>query len=291
MKLSRKVIGLVFICALLLTLCACGGGQGQNADSEDSIVVAVSIVPEETFVKAVCGELAEVVVMIPPGYSPENYEPTPQEMVSFSNAAIYFTIGVPSEEQGILPAVDEHTKIVPLHEICARTYDELQIDGGRDPHIWLSPKRAIVMVQAIADEMSALDPEHAVIYAANAESYTAELEAADAELAEMLSGLSERSFIVFHPSFGYFADDYGLDMLALEEHGKEATAERLAELTDYAKEHNIKIIFHQAEVDSRQSAAFAEEIGGKAVKLDPLSGDYINNLKAMAAAIAEGAGQ
>lgn len=290
MKSSRKAIGLIVLSALMLSLCACGGGRRQ-AEPEGGIVAAVSIVPEETFVKAVCGDLAETVVMIPPGYSPESYEPTPQEMVSFSKADIYFTIGVPAEEQGILPAAGGSTKIVPLHEICARTYDELQIDGGRDPHIWLSPKRAVVMVRAIADEMSALDPENAEIYSSNAASYISELEAADAEISKLLSGLDERSFIVFHPSFGYFAGDYGLEMLALEEHGKEATAERLAELTDYAREHNIKVIFHQAEVDSRQSAAFAEEIGGKAVKLDPLSGDYINNLKAMAAAIAEGAGQ
>ena len=289
MKFSRKVIGLIVLAALLFSLCACGGGE--TAVSEDGIVVAVSIVPEETFVKAVCGELVDTVVMIPPGYSPESYEPTPQEMVSFSKAAVYFTIGVPSEEQGILPAAGKATKVVPLHEICARTCEELQIDGGRDPHIWLSPRRAAVMVQAIADEMSALDTENAETYNANAKSYIAELEAVDAELEQMLSGLGERSFIVFHPSFGYFAGDYGLEMLALEEHGKEATAERLAELTDYARDHGIKVIFHQAEVDSRQSAAFAEEIGGKAVKLDPLSGDYIDNLKAMARAIVEGVGQ
>jgi len=286
---SKQGFGLLLALVLLLSLCACGGKEEGQTESGKHIV-AVSIPPEETFVREVCGDLAEIVVMIPPGYSPENYEPTPKEMVRFSEAELYFTIGVPAEEQGILPAVSEGTKVVPLHEVCAEEYAELQMNGGRDPHVWLSPKRAAVMVGAIAEEMSALDPDNAQIYEDNAQAYADKLMEADGEISDMLSSLTERSFIVFHPAFGYFADDYGLEMLALEENGKEATAERLRDMTDYAREHGIKVIFYQAEIDSRQSETFADEIGGKAVKLDPLSSDYINNLKAMAQAISEGVG-
>ncbi|MEG2518554.1 MAG: zinc ABC transporter substrate-binding protein [Oscillospiraceae bacterium] len=285
----KKYLSLIcFSLAAMLLLSACGAQAGEDGSgASGKPVIAVSIVPEQTFVTAVCGDLAEVVVLIPPGYSPENYEPQPREMEQFSKAALYFSIGVPTEETNLLPLVSKNTKIVPLAEVCKAEYAELDMDGGRDPHIWLSPKRAVVMVQKIAEEMSALDPNNSKVYAANAKSFEEKLLAADGEIASSLSDIKNRSFIVFHPAFGYFADDYGLKMYALEDGGKEATATRLQELTDLAKANNIRVIFYQAEIDSSQCQAFAEEIGGKAVKLDPLSGDYIENLKAMANAISE----
>lgn len=285
--MKRKILALAAVFSLLIALCACSS-QKNAPDSSGKPIVAVSIVPEQTFVEAVCGDLAETVVMVPPGYSPENYEPTPQEMAKFSKASIYFTIGVPAEDTSILPSVAESTKVVPLADACAEVYDELKIDGGRDPHIWLSPKRAVVMVRTIAVEMSALDPENASIYSANAEAYISEIDQADAEIDRLLSGLENRSFIVFHPAFGYFADDYGLKMYALEQDGKEATAAELAEMIDFAKENGIKVIFYQAEIDSSQSRAFAEELGGVTVQLDPLSAEYTENLKTMARTLAEG---
>lgn len=289
MRILKRALPLLFALALALCLPACGKDAGK-AEEDGRLLAAVSIVPQETFVKKVCGDLARVVVMIPPGYSPENYEPTPKDMTAFSDADVYFSIGVPAEETAILPSLPEGTRLVSLNEAAALEYPELTIDGGRDPHIWLSVKRAEVMVMAIAREMSGLDPKNAETYEANAQAYIQELRQADQDIKAALSGLEERGFIVFHPAFGYFADDYGLDMIALEEGGKEATASRMKELSDFARERDIKVIFHQAEVDSRQSDAFAQEIGGRAIMLDPLSGDYIENLLAMAAAIGEGAG-
>jgi zinc transport system substrate-binding protein len=99
--------------------------------------------------------------------------------------------------------------------------------------------------------------------------------------------VKNKQFVVYHPAFGYFADDYGLTMVALEEEGKEATPQHLQDVIDFAKSENIKVIFYQAEIDSSQSAAFAEELGGKTMELSPLSGDYIENLKAMAGLMAE----
>ena len=89
-------------------------------------------------------------------------------------------------------------------------------------------------------------------------------------------------FIAYHPAFGYFADDYGLHMIALEEEGKEAAPQTFKEIVDLAKENDIKVIFYQAEVDSRQSEAFAEEIGGRTEQIAPLAPDYIENLEKMA---------
>lgn len=290
MKTNKKT---PIIIASLCLLALFSGCAGQNADGKAQSgkpIVAVSIVPEQTFVQKVCGDLAEVVVMVPPGFSPENYEPKPAQMEKFADASVYFTIGVPAEEQSILPGVSKNTKLISLAEDCKKEYSELEMgEEGRDPHIWLSPKRAIIMVSSIAREMGNIDPNNKSTYGANAAAYIDEIKAADEEISTELSPLKDKSFIVFHPAFGYFADDYGLTMYALEEHGKETTAVNLQKMIDLAKSKNIGVIFFQAEADGSQCQAFAEEINGKAVMLDPLSGDYTQNLKLMAAAIAEGA--
>ena len=284
----KKAVSIVLIAILCLSVfTACGNSAVPENEDSGKPVIAVSIVPEETFVKAVCGDLAETVTMVPPGSSPENYEPTPMQMEDFSDAAIYFSIGVPTESANILPSVSESTKVVSLAEACAAAYEDRLIGSERDPHIWLSPKRAVVMVNTIAREMSAFDPENAEAYAANAAAYIEEINAADAEIRAALENLDCKKFIVFHPAFGYLADDYGLEMFALEEEGKEATAAHMQEMIDLAKEENIKVIFYQAEVDSSQSEAFAEELDGVTAQLEPLSGDYVENLKTMANTIAK----
>ncbi len=284
-KSMKKLIAPLLILILLFAT-GCTGENKENNKNEKPII-AVSIPPEAAFARAVAGDLVEVITMIPPGYSPENYEPTPQEIASFSEAALYFTVGVPAESASILSNVSDATKVVRLEEEVATKYADLAIDGGRDPHIWLSPRRAKVMVSAIARELSALDPANAEAYKANAEAYNAEIDAADAEVRATLEKVECRDFLVFHPAFGYFADEYKLNMYALEEEGKEATVTHLTEMIDFAKEKEIKVIFYQEEIDSSQSKAFAEEIGGVTVMLSPLSEDYVENLKLMAKTFAD----
>jgi zinc transport system substrate-binding protein len=135
------------------------------------------------------------------------------------------------------------------------------------------------MVEIIAETMASLDAENAQTYQENAEVFLKELDRVDAEIKEAFSGILNPKFIVFHPSYGYFADDYGLEMIALEQDGKEATPQHLQDMIDLAKAENIKVIFSQAEIDSKQPDAFAEEIGGEKVMLEPLSDDYIANLE------------
>ena len=284
----KKILSL--LCATMaLFVLLWGCGPQETEISIGKPVVAVSIVPEKTFVEEICGDLVEVVVMIPPGASPENYEPTPKQMEEFSQAQVYFSIGVPAEEQGILPMVSENTKVVDLAAKVAEVYPDLMQGSQRDPHIWLSPKRVAVMIQVMTGELCALDPDNAANYNQSSQAFLSVLSSTDEEIRQTLSGLEDPSFIVYHPAFGYFADEYGLTMYALEDEGKEATAKHLAEMADLAKEKGIKAVFYQAEVDKSQAMAFAEEIGGTAVMLEPLSADYIGNLKAMAQAIAEAA--
>lgn len=276
----------VLIIALVLILSLITACSQSGPVSNDKPTIAVSIVPQATFVKEVAGDLVEVITMIPPGSSPETYSPSPKQLESFSKASIYFSIGVPSETANILPRVTDlnpDMKIADLAKHVSEIYPDIEFaPGERDPHIWLSPKRAKVMIDVISEELSALDPTNKEVYGENAERYKKQLDDVDAKIKESLSGLSSKMFIAYHPAFGYFADDYGLQMIALEEEGKEAAPQTFKEIVDLAKENDIKVIFYQAEVDSRQSKAFAEEIGGSTEQIAPLAPDYIENLEKMA---------
>ncbi len=286
MGITLAVIGSL----TLLAGCA-NKKEDVNKKSEvDKPTVAVSIVPEKTFVEAVCGDLVNVVVLIPPGNSPENYEPTPKEMTEFNEAIAYFAIGVPTEEANILPLASDldQLKIVKLNEVVAEVYPELEIaPGERDPHIWLSPKRVKVMINVIAEEMGKIDPDHKEQFTENGKKYLEQLDTLDQNLKIAVDAASTKKFIVFHPSLGYIANDYGLTMYSLEKNGKEATANQLEEIIDFAKKENIKALFYQAEISSKQADSFAQEIGGKTVLLEPLSGDYIENLMKMVKLITE----
>lgn len=287
-RVSGGILGFL-LCLCLIPAAGCGAGDTQSRQSGagERPVAAVTIVPQQTFVKAVCGDLAEVITLVPPGYSPESYEPTARQMERLSGAHIYFSIGVPVEKAGILQSMG-NARVVSLEDEAALVYPDRTFDSGeRDPHLWLSPKRVKVMIGVIAREMAALDPENKDVYSQNAKAYIKKLDELDGEILAALEGVVNRKFIVFHPAFGYLADDYGLTMYALEEDGKEATPRHLQQMIDLAKSENIKVIFYQEEMDSSQSRAFAEEIGGKTMQLAPLAADYIENLRKMAKAIAE----
>ena len=284
-KVIRNVVGAAMI---LSTVCLFGcSNEVKEEEVKEKPMIAVSIVPEQTFVEAVCGDLVDIVTLVPSGSSPENYEPTAQEMEKFSDASLYFSIGVPTEEANILPNVGD-IKVISLQDEVAAVYEDRTFESGeRDPHIWLSPKRVKVMVETIAKEMSELDPDNKGTYEQNAADYIVKLDEVDQEIKDALKGVESKNFIVYHPAFGYIADDYGLKMYALEEEGKEATAQHLQDMIDLAKKENIKVIFYQEEIDSSQSKAFAEEIGGKTIQLSPLAADYIDNMKNMAQTMGE----
>lgn len=272
---------------IFAVLVLCAGFIGHSAAEAKELLAAVSIVPEVRFVREVAGDKVNVLCVIPEGGSPASYSPSPKELAALREADVYFTIGVAGEQRNILGQLPANLAVVPLHEKVAAVYPDLKIGNSRDPHIWLSPRRAELMVRIIAEELGRLDPENADFYAENAERYIGEIRRTDAEVRAVLSALPRKVFMVFHPAFGYLADEYGLTMYALEKHGKEAGAKHLQEMTDIAKQNNVKVIFYQKEIAGRQVEAFAREIGGRAVMLSPLAYDYTENLLKMAEAMQE----
>lgn len=289
----------------------------------EEIQVAVAIPPLETFVEEVGGEEVKSVVMIPPGRSPANYAPSPRELAAFSDSVIYFSLGLPAEEAGILSEAREinpDLKIVRLDEKVAEVYEPLypgdeelqegesrseeqqqendessgtgghRHSDGEDPHIWLSPRRAELMVEIIAAELGSINESKKEQYLQRAEEYIDKIRATDMEIRGMLEEFQGRRFMIFHPSFGYFADEYGLEMVALEAEGKEASARRLQEITELAAEEGIETVFYQQEIDSRQTEVLAEEIGAETERLFPLASNYCDNLLQTARLLRESIG-
>ncbi len=282
----KKALSLLLFFFLLLAGCRPG-----DAPQLKKPVVAVSIVPVASFVKEVAGDLVDVVTVIPAGRSPETYSPSPQELEKLSRSSVYFTIRMPAEEAYILPRLKEinrNVKTVNMAAEVAKIYPDREFaPSARDPHIWLSPRRAAVMVEIISRELCALDEGNSRIYRENASKYIDKLKDLEGEIKRLFSGKSNRTFIIYHPSLGYFADDYGLTMLSVEEEGREASPRDLERIVDTAREKGIKTVFYQQENDSRQSKVLASEIGGEARAVAPLAPDYIENMRKMALAIAE----
>jgi len=168
---------------------------------------------------------------------------------------------------------DHENESVPAHEQEGEEeHEEL------DPHIWTSPANAKIMVENIYKGLVKIDPENETYYAQNRDAYLKELDALDTRIREKLEGKKERSFMVYHPSWGYFAADYNLTMIPVEIEGKEPSAQDLAELVDLAKEKHVKVIFVQAQFSTRSAEAITDEIGGEVIAVDPLAKNYISNM-------------
>jgi len=166
----------------------------------------------------------------------------------------------------------ENESVVDHEDESAEDHEEL------DPHIWTSPANAKIMVENIYKGLAEIDPGNETYYAQNRDAYLKELNALDTRIKEKLEGKKERNFMVYHPSWGYFAADYNLTMIPVEIEGKEPSAQDLAELIDLAKEKQVKVIFVQAQFNTRSAQAVAEEIGGEVIAVDPLAKNYVENM-------------
>ncbi|MBD3249834.1 ABC transporter substrate-binding protein, partial [Candidatus Woesearchaeota archaeon] len=159
--------------------------------------------------------------------------------------------------------------------------------AGVDPHIWLSPMQVKKQVDVIAQTLSQEDLTNADTYSSNAEKFKKELDDLHSEIESEFDQLKTDKLMVFHPAWGYFADEYGLEQIAIEESGKEPTAQELQHIIEEAKEEEIKVIFVQSQFNKDIAESVAEEVGAVVVSINPLSEDYINNLRNVATTIAE----
>lgn len=259
----------------------------------ERVPVFVSIVPQKYFVERIGKNHVDVQVMVSPGASPATYEPRPGQMAALSKAVLYFAVGVPFEQAWLskFSAANPAMKIIHTDQnieklsMTAHTHDEASGHTGPDPHIWLSPPLVKKQVTTILNALQEADPDHAAEYQTNAAAFVADIDALDKELAALFADAAGSSFLVFHPSWGYFAHAYGLIQVPVEIEGKEPKPGQLRDLIEYARDNRISVILVQPQFSSRSAQVLAREIGGKVAVADPLAGNWPENLRAVARTI------
>jgi zinc transport system substrate-binding protein len=257
-----------------------------DKDKTGRIQLFVSILPVAYFVDRIGGEFVDVHVLVGPGQSPETFEPTSKQLVQLARSRAFFSIGVPFEA-AILTRIRNNFDGVEIFEagrgITLRGSHHHEID----PHVWLDPRLAVIIAGNVYAALSQLDPDHKSDYEMNCAVLIGDLTDIDEELDKLLEPLKGRMFYVFHPAYGYFADAYGLFQVSIEEGGASPGSRHLAELIERAKKQKVRAIFTQPQHSNSSAKTIAEEIGADIVVLDPLSRDYLANMKEIALRIKE----
>jgi len=268
-----------------------------------NINTVVSILPEKTFVKAIGGDRVKVSLMVLPGNSPHTYEPKPSQMKEIAKADLYFAIGVEFENVWLpkFKGLNKKMQVVDLtqgitklpmqahehHEEHAHhEHDEMGY-SGLDPHVWTSPANVRIIAKNIYDALAKADPENQAYYKERLKEFIAKIEDTDRKIRTLLKDTPKGTkFMVFHPSWGYFAHEYGLIQLPVEVEGKSPKPRELIALIKEAKADRIKAIFTQPEFSDASARIMAKELKIKVIKVSPLSGNWSENLLNIARAIA-----
>ena len=286
-----RAIPVFLMLMLAVSLMTFAASCTTRTEATDRIGVAVTILPQADFVKSVGGEKVDITIMVPPGASPHTYEPSPSQITALSKAKMYAKVGsgVGFELVWMDKLVDTNKKMlvvdcsqgIELQEMLGENEHggEENEHGAMDPHIWMSPLNVKMIAQNICNGLAQVDPDNMTYYEQNRDDYLQKLTRLDQDIRDGLSGVTNRVFMVYHPAFGYFAKDYNLIMLLIEEEGKEPTAADIAHLIEQAKEHNIKVVFASPQFNPESARVIADAIDGQVVFIDPLAGEYIVNLR------------
>ncbi len=304
-KQTFKTFALFALSMLLIVpvLAGCQSAASTPVEENSELSVIVSILPQSYFAERIGGDWVSVSVMVGPGQEPHTYEPTPNQMKAISSAAVFFSIGVEYENAWLprfenanpqMQVVNTSAGIqriaMPTTVLGVGAPAASEHAGELDPHIWLAPDNARIIAENMLNALIELAPQHENDFRSNYEDLIADINRLDTQIQGILAGDQQRSFLVFHPAWGYFAKQYDLQQIAVQVGGQDPSASELADLISIAKEQQIKVIFIQPTFNTAIAEAIAQEIGGTVAKADPLAQDWLTNLKAVAEAFAAALG-
>lgn len=246
------------------------------------IRVSVSVLPQAYFVERIAGSRATVQVMIPKGAEPESYEPTPQQMVGLADSRIYLKVGAPG-----FPFEEKLLKVRQNPALTVVSMSEGMTYRKDDPHVWTSPAAVRLAARNIAQVLRTLDPAGDGSYGKNLAAFLGDIDRLDGEITRSLAGKQGAAFMVYHPAWGYFAAEYRLKQLAVEEEGKPASAAHLRQMVDLARAKGIRTILVQRGFDTKAARTIAQEIGGEVLETDPLERDWLAGMRQFTATLAK----
>lgn len=291
------------VLALVAALAGCGPDEiADGAPPERPLLVAVTVPPQAYLVERIGGERVTTEVLMPPGSSEESWSPSPRQMVALTRADLYVLVGHPAfaaERRHVTPVLADNPQVPVVdmsagmgleldehHQHDAEPEDHTHAGGAGDPHVWTSPRLMRAAAVTIAEALARRDPQASAAYGVRLAALLDEIDALDAEIRRELSGLSRRRFLVTHPAWGHLASDYGLVQVAIEEEGKEPSPAHLVALAAEARAEGVPVVFTQKGFPENAAHAVAREIGARAIPLDPLARDWLDNTRKTARSLA-----
>jgi len=267
------------ILLLVIILSGC-----ERQAPHEGLLIAVSIPPQAWFVSQIAGDKAATVILVPPGQNPHNYEPTPRQIQSLASANAWilsgseFEISLRPKIEALFPdlKIINGTKGVQLR--MSKDHEHCDCDSY-DRHTWLGMEPAIKLTNHIYDILSLLDAENELFFHEQKVNLISEIEDTFDELRDILAPLQGKSVFVYHPSFGYFLDEFGINQEAVETGGKEPTPRQLSLLVDKMKDEQPAAIFVQTQFPVNAARTIADTIGAQVVELDPLAEDWLENIR------------
>jgi len=253
--------------------------------------IIVSILPQKIFVDKIGGDKINTTIMVEAGASPHNYSPKPSQMKAVSKADIYFSIGVEFEKIWLekFSHQNKDLKVIDVSTSVQKQTSKEHHDSHEelDPHIWVDPLNVKIIAQNICNALVAEDKNNSAYYKENLKVFLEELETLDSDIKTILKKTPKNStFMVFHPSWGYFAKRYHLKQLPVEIEGKEPKMKALVRLMKQARKENVHAIFTQPEFSDKSAQIIAKNLNIKVIKASPLAKNWSENLKNLAKAIA-----
>jgi zinc transport system substrate-binding protein len=266
---------LTYFFLMLLVSCNQSGSDGGRK------IITVSIPPFKYFIKEIGGEDFDVNIMVPAGANPHIYEPVPEQIANLRKSVAYISDGYLGFEMTWLDRFYETNRGMKklslgqnIDIIKPIVHSDTEHVEGADPHYWVSPKCALIMAMAVKKLLIELSPQNSGKYELNYSNLVKSINVIDEKAIELFSGYQNRSFMIFHPTLGYLARDYGLKEIAVENEGKEPNPSSLIALINLGKSENIRVIFVQREYDTKNARAIAAETGAVLETIDPLSEDW-----------------
>lgn len=267
---------------ILLLFLGCSAAPEEG----DRIRVAVSVAPQAELVQRIGGDRVTVESLVAPGASDEDLTLSPRKSLALERTDLYVKVGHPAfaiEPRYIDPFLERHPdiRVVDMSRGMELIQDDHGHEGG-DPHVWVAPDTVAVAAQNVAAALSEIDPAHASEYRSNLESFLKDVDRLDREIRSKLEG-GRPAFLVYHPSWGYFARQYGLEQIAVEAEGKEPGAAGLIQTIERARREGAEVVLVPHPRESAQ--VLAEAIGGRIVTADPQSADWEATLLRVAGAL------
>ena len=286
-----------FIILLLLIMTPFVLFGGGNTEQSSKPIVMVSILPHAYFVDQIAGELVDTTVLVGEGQNPHSYEPSPSQMAQLAKASIWILSGSDFEHalidkvSSLYPnlTIVDGTEGMVLRTLEDHDHEEEEPvhDLNIDRHTWLGWEQSKVLVQNIHSALTTHLGLPEAEVGPRAEQFLAQIDKEFISLKTELEGLSGSTVFVYHPSFGYFLDSFGLHQEAVETGGKEPTAKDLALLIERAQEEQAKVIFVQKQFPAGSAEKVAQVVGAQVVALDPLAYDWLGNIRLMGNALVE----